>query len=63
MNNILAGLKTNMGIFMKKDEFPFEADEFVQWVEVTQKESSDTTRTVADFLAGFGSEAYPDEKN
>ena len=53
---------TSMSVFEAHDRLPFAATEFVDVLRDVQRRSSMADRRNADFLSGFGTEIYPDEK-
>ena len=61
---LLKALKcTSMTAFDIDNKMPFDAEKFSRKLRDVQGCSSITDRRDADFLSGFGTELYPDEKN
>lgn len=62
-DNLCAALQNaSKAVFDIDKRMPFEAADFSRALRDAQRRSSMTDRRDADFLAGFGTELYPDEK-
>ena len=60
---LLASLKrASMTVFEIDNRMPFDAEKFSRKLRDVQGHSSIASRRDADFLSGFGTELYPDEK-
>lgn len=61
LKDVLEG--SSMAAFDVDKGMPCKADKFEQALKQAQADSSPEDRRVADFLAAFGTEMYPDEKS
>ena len=64
IRNLSASLQgASMTVFDIDDKLPFDVVKFSHALRDVQRRASISDRRAADFLAGFGTELYPDERN
>lgn len=64
IGNLASALQNGpMTVFDIDDKMPFDAAKFSDALRDVQRRSSISDRREADFLASFGTELYPDQKN